>query len=566
MTSPSVAPATERLLCPDCRERSVIELARTPDLIHLSCENTSCDRGTWTIAAAAVITLAGAIRGSVAEDGFRPFQPLPPAELKVPDLNPDLLCPPLRAWIEDIADRLQVALELVAVPALVGIAAVIGRRIAIHPKAQDDWLVVPNLWGGIVARPGMLKSPTLAEALRPIHRLEEQARQHHQERLPGLQSKLDALKAKEQALKNLMRKSYEGKKGTVEEHEEALTEVRRDLQQLEQQMRAPRYVVNDTTVEKLGELFREHPNGLLLERDELAGWLRSLEREDRKGDRELFLESWNGTNPYTYDRIGRGTKHIPALCLSIVGGIQPAKLRRYVTDAVQGGYAADGLLQRFQLLVHPEERTEWRPVDRRPDQKAAEAVFDVVAAIARLGCSAPGGMVKLRFAADAQEPFNDWWSKLEIRLRSAEFRDTPAFESHLAKYRSLMPSLALLFHVIDQSRHPGGPLGPVSFEAACMAADWCDYLELHARKIYAVELNAGLVAAHALATKLRAGQIPDGATIREIYRSGWSLLKTPEAAWEAVELLGAHGWVRVETSEGPGRPSHSLRINPQLTE
>lgn len=39
----------------------------------------------------------------------------------------------------------------------------------------------------------------------------------------------------------------------------------------------PRIVVNDTTVEKLGELLNENPRGLLLIRDELPGFLARLE-------------------------------------------------------------------------------------------------------------------------------------------------------------------------------------------------------------------------------------------------------------------------------------------------
>jgi putative DNA primase/helicase len=47
----------------------------------------------------------------------------------------------------------------------------------------------------------------------------------------------------------------------------------------------------------------------------------------------------------------------------------------------------------------------------------------------------------------AQELFDRWGADLEHRLRAEE--DYPVPLSHLAKYRSLLPSLALLFHLID---------------------------------------------------------------------------------------------------------------------
>ena len=53
--------------------------------------------------------------------------------------------------------------------------AVIGRQCGIFPKQHDDWLVIPNLWGAIVGRPGLMKSPALTQALKPLERLAVQA-------------------------------------------------------------------------------------------------------------------------------------------------------------------------------------------------------------------------------------------------------------------------------------------------------------------------------------------------------------------------------------------------------
>jgi uncharacterized protein DUF3987 len=55
-----------------------------------------------------------------------------------------------------------------------------------------------------------------------------------------------------------------------------------------------RYEVNDSTIQKLGELLAENPNGLLLVRDELSGFLRSLDDEEKAGDRQKYLEMWDG--------------------------------------------------------------------------------------------------------------------------------------------------------------------------------------------------------------------------------------------------------------------------------
>ncbi|MQT71750.1 DUF3987 domain-containing protein, partial [Pseudomonas sp. FSL R10-0071] len=86
-----------------------------------------------------------------------------------------------------------------------------------------------------------------------------------------------------------------------------------------------RYIVNDATVEKLGELLNENPNGLAVERDELGGWLATMQSEDGSVARAFYLECFDGNGSFTYDRIGRGTIYIKSCCLSLIGGIQPSR-------------------------------------------------------------------------------------------------------------------------------------------------------------------------------------------------------------------------------------------------
>jgi hypothetical protein len=77
----------------------------------------------------------------------------------------------------------------------------------------------------------------------------------------------------------------------------------------------------------------------------------------------------------------------------------------------------------------------------------------------------------VRFSEEAQEVFDQWRDELEIRLRSTEL--SPALESHLAKYRSLMPSLALIIQLIEFVNSSGDG-GAVGLRAALQAAAWCE--------------------------------------------------------------------------------------------
>jgi putative DNA primase/helicase len=181
----------------------------------------------------------------------------------------------------------------------------------------------------------------------------------------------------------------------------------------------------------------------------------------------------------------------------------------------------------------------------------------------------PEAIPAVRFSTPAQEVFDTWRDDLERRLRSGE--QPAALTAHLAKYRSLMPSLALIFHLmvvidaiadLDDTMNTGGP--GVSLEAAQTAAAWCEYLESHAQRLYASAANPTMERARALAARIASGDVVDGCVVRDIYRKQWSRLTTPEEVDSAVKTLEAYGWVCVETVDTGGRPSNVLRVHPQM--
>ena len=108
-----------------------------------------------------------------------------------------------------------------------------------------------------------------------------------------------------------------------------------------------RFIVNDSTAEKVLVLLSQNPRGLLQFRDDLVGFLKGLDREGRETDRAFYLECWNGDGHFQQDRISRETEE--GLCLSILGGITPAPLEAYLRETFKDG-RDDGFVQRFQML------------------------------------------------------------------------------------------------------------------------------------------------------------------------------------------------------------------------
>ena len=154
----------------------------------------------------------------------------------------------------------------------------------------------------------------------------------------------------------------------------------------------------------------------------------------------------------------------------------------------------------------------WRNVDRWPDgdaKREAHRVFEYLDKIDPAAVGAhqdtapnvePGGLPFLRFSDAALEVFLEWRNKLEDRLRSGDLH--PAMESHLAKYRKLVPGLALSLQLADCGT------GPVSEKAVLQALGWAEHLESHASRAYASVTMTDVPAAKAIIKRFRKGDLP----------------------------------------------------------
>ena len=187
-----------------------------------------------------------------------------------------------------------------------------------------------------------MKSPCIRSVFRPLRKIESAALEGHKTSAMEFEHDLASHEIRKNAWKaSALQTAKKG--GSFERFEEE--EPRRPPQ--------VRFVLNDATIEKLHSILEENPQGVLYLRDELVGWLATLDSEGRERERPSFLEAWNGDSGYAMDRIGRGSVQVECLCVSLFGGIQPAKLQSYLLDAVSGGNNDDGLAQRLQVLVWP---------------------------------------------------------------------------------------------------------------------------------------------------------------------------------------------------------------------
>ena len=477
---------------------------------------------------------------------------LPKGLKPVAQFDYDFLPGAIGPWVEDISDRMQCPPDFVAIPAITALGSSIGSKFGIRPQRQTNWLEVPNFWGCIVGRPGAMKSPAMAEALKPLNRLEMQAREEHEEAMKEYEAE---------------KEEYELRKEAAQKKAKVALQKGEDLAnylniERPEKPKAKRLIVNDCTYEALGEILADNENGVLALRDELMSLLKTLDREEYVAARGFFLSAWNGTSSYTFDRIIRGRTYVKKACVSLLGSTQPGKIAEYMRRARTGGLNDDGLIQRFGLLVWPDQSPEWNEVDRYPDSLRRQSAWDVFRRLTELTPDTIGAerdqfeeIPFVRFDENAQGYFAEWRPDLEKRLRSGGLH--PALESHLAKYRKLVPALALINHLAD------GGFGPITSEAVLRAIAFSQYLETHAVRAYAAGSEAETLSAGAILTHIRKGDLKDGFTARDVGQNDWSRLTDRDQIDAGLRLLSDYEWIASTKIQTGGRPKEIYRINPR---
>ena len=480
--------------------------------------------------------------------------PIPlPKGLPVKEFDYDLLPESLRDWVQDISNRMQCPPDFPAVASIVSASSLIGARAVIRPKEKDSWEVTPNLWGCVVGRAGVMKTPAVKEALNPLWKLDSKERRNHEVLMADWEHEkyLAELIAKDNATKAKGLAS----KGEISQAKKLISDA-----QLPPKPIGKRHIVNDSTVESLQELMAENCWGFLCFRDELYGLFKSMEKQGQEGARSFYLSAYDGNQPFIVDRIGRGSIHIPRTCLSLFGTIQPSRLEEYIRGAMQGGMGDDGLLQRFGLMVYPNAEGQFKYVDEQPNADAKEMAWAVFERLAELQPNIDEPNV-WRFSKEAQALFLEWFVPFNNELKSGDLH--PAMESHLSKYRKLIPALALIFAQIDTPY--SNQL--VEITELARALDWCEYLRSHAERIYQSATIPQTSGARVILKKVRNKALVDGFTPREIAQKNWTGLNDVEAVRRALALLVDYDYLRVErTLATPvgGRSSEKYFINPNI--
>jgi phage/plasmid primase-like uncharacterized protein len=467
-----------------------------------------------------------------------------------PAFDPGFLPQPWVRWVVEQAEAVGCPVDYVAAALLASASAWIGnsRRVA----ATSDWIEPPHLWFALIGMPSTGKTPAQRPFIDACKFLEIDERPAWRERMAEHTQQADICNARREQWKVEVRTAIKNKATLPPQPEDSMPTDPPGM---------PRIVINDSTIEEVTNILAHNPKGLLMLRDELAGWIGSFDRYGGEGsDRAFYLECWNGGS-HTVDRVKKTGQPVEVAyaSLAILGGIQPDKLR----DALAG--ADDGFTAR-PIYIWP------APCPFRP-----------------LGVNNPGNSDERRnwlltAARRMRQLQMEQTTTLSVKFRSVPLADTVAFDvirqQAMEKARSThglisgwhgkTPAralrLALVMEYLAWAVSDGQPEPQsVTSSSIASAGAYLSYAEkMFERSISGLgisrqENDAALIARHIMASP--AAQINE----RQLYQTqGFAHLRDSQRRKEAFATLERMGWIMPASRESKGRPRSNWLVNPKL--
>jgi hypothetical protein len=446
----------------------------------------------------------------------------------------------LRRYVAATATAIGCDPSFVALPLLCCLATAIGNKRVIRLKRS--WSEPAIIWAAIVGKSGTHKTPAIQAAMQFLHYYQNRAIEQHAKEVRKYEDELAVYERDNAAWKTSR------KKGPAEPPPRP-----------PQEPVCQRYVTTDVTIEALAVMLSVQPDGLLVVRDELAGWLGGI--AEYKGGRGSDLGHWLAlwsAGPLTIDRKTGQTKmlHAPRAGASILGGIQPGVLKK----AIGQEHMQDGLCARLLLAMPEASPVRWTEATVDPQVEAQLArVFE------RLLAMEPAVDADGR-PAPIEIPLSDGARWIWVEYYNRHREEIIGLDDDLAaawsKLEAYTARFALIFQLSAWAAGEQNASGVVIDEAAMRSAiALSDWFGNEVRRVYGILAESELERQERELIELirrKGGRL----TTRELMRASRRYTKAREADGALNDLVrsGSGRWEPVPAGREGGKPTRVFQL------
>lgn len=388
--------------------------------------------------------------------GDRVKRPMPEIPKKEPIVKPqfpiEIFPQRIQTYLLECNRTLDSSIDYMAAGLLWSMSVLIGNSIKVQVKT--GWIESCTLWICVVGKAGVGKSPSINNVIRPL--LEANSRE------------IREYQRKYREYKEYDNKTEKEKKNAVEVKEPPKKQ----------------FIVNDVTLEALVELHEQNPNAVGVFKDELAGWIKDMNKYRAGSDVEFWLSSFSNS-PVALNRKTVKNTYVHSPLIPVLGGIQPAVLNEAFTAEFKDNGFSDRMLLAFpDVDVEHYNTNELSPellawfndwlLNLYSYVKNDVAVFD------------EDGEVKphiVRFDKQAEKE----WARVFNKITDLQNSDSESefTKSMLPKQKTYVPRFALLLNCLHSWDNGEHIVNDVNAEAVLLAEKLSDYFITMAKKVKA---------------------------------------------------------------------------------
>jgi hypothetical protein len=361
----------------------------------------------------------------------------------------DIFPEPIQSYILECNSKLDSNIDYMGCSLLWLISVSIGNAIEVEVKR--GWNENATVWISLVGKAGIGKTPSINNVIFPLQKVNSREIKNYYKELE-----------KFEYYDNLTKK----------EKEESI-EVQKPIKK--------QFIANDITLEALVDLHQESDNAVGVFKDELAGWLKDMNKYRAGSDLEFWLSCWSGKS-VSLNRLTRKGSFVEKPFIPVLGGIQPSILNSFYTEENKDNGFMDRMLLSFpdsKIELYNENELEYELLEWYKDNIIC--FYDTIKKVIQR--DKEGNIESLTAKFDEEAKIE--WMRIfnEISNFQNDDNENEYLKSMYPKQKSYIPRFALLIHVFDEFFGTGGNSLLISKESILKAEKLSKYFIATAKKV-----------------------------------------------------------------------------------
>jgi hypothetical protein len=355
----------------------------------------------------------------------------------------------IQYYLTECKEKLDSNIDYMGVSLMWLISVCVG--ISTRIEVKRGWYEFGVLWVAVVGKAGIGKTPSINNVIFPL------------------------MKENSKEIKNYI-KNKEG-----EDYYNSLSKQDKESYPEPKPAVKTQFIANDITLEALVDLNQQSDNSVGVFKDELAGWLKDMNKYRAGSDLEFWLSTWSSKS-VNLNRMTRAGSFVEKPFIPVLGGIQPSIFNSFSTEENK----ENGFMDRM-LLAFPDAKVDKyneNELDVDLIRWYGQVIKDFYQQTkGRVFRNAEGDIEveTINFSAEAKKEWELIFNEITNKQNNDE--ESEFLKSMYPKQKSYIPRFALLLNVFNNAFKDGKPSTEIELETIQKAKKLSDYFVNNARKV-----------------------------------------------------------------------------------